>query len=167
MLFKGRDVLVVGGGNSAAEHALHLKDIGVNVKIIHRRNKLRAQKYLQDKLMDEGIPIIWNSIVTTLNGNVFLNSVNIHNNETGIDEEIKVSGVFIAIGEEPNSKIAETIGVKIDQNHYIITDKEQKTNINGVYAAGDVTGGVNQLVVSCGEGAVAAVNAYTYVKLIK
>ena len=71
-----------------------------------------------------------------------------------------VNGIFIAVGEEPNSKIANKLGVEINSNNYIITDKEYKTNIDGVFAAGDITGGVNQLVVSCGEGASAAVNAY-------
>jgi len=167
MLFKDRDVIVVGGGNSAAEHALHLNDIGVNVKIIHRRDELRAQQYLKDKLIEEGIPIIWNTVLTEIKGNLFLDSVVIHNNETGVDEELKVNGIFISVGEEPNSKIANSFGVKIDSNRYIITDKEQKTNMDGVYAAGDVTGGVNQLVVACGEGAAAAVNAYIYVKMLE
>lgn len=74
MFFKGKEVLVVGGGNSAAEHALHLKDLGCNVKIVHRRDTLRAQKYLQDKIHAKGIPIIWNSIVTELKGNNLLKS---------------------------------------------------------------------------------------------
>jgi thioredoxin reductase (NADPH) len=167
MLFKGREVIVVGGGNSAAEHALHLNDIGVNVKIIHRRDELRAQQYLKDKLKDEGIPIIWNTVLTEIKGNLFLKSVMIHNKETGVDEELNVNGIFISVGEEPNSKIANALGVKIDSDQYIVTDKDQKTNINGVYAAGDVTGGVNQLVVACGEGASAAVNAYIYVKMVE
>jgi thioredoxin reductase (NADPH) len=167
VLFKEREVIVVGGGNSAAEHALHLKDIGVNVKIIHRRDELRAQQYLKDKLSKEGIPILWNTVLKEIKGDIFLKSVIIHNNETGIDEEMNVDGIFIAVGEEPNSQIASNLGVEIDSNKYIITEKDQKTNIDGVYAAGDVTGGVNQLVVSCGEGAIAAVNAYNYVKMIE
>jgi thioredoxin reductase (NADPH) len=167
MLFKDRDVIVVGGGNSAAEHALHLNDIGVNVTIIHRRDELRAQQYLKDKLMEKGIPILWNTVLTEIKGDMFLKSVNIHNRETDVDEELKVNGIFIAVGEEPNSKIANNIGVEIDSNKYIVTDKSQKTNIDGIFAAGDVTGGVNQLVVSCGEGAVAAVAAYLYVKMVE
>ena len=166
MLFRDRNVIVVGGGNSAAEHALHLKDIGVNVKIIHRRDELRAQQFLKDKLLDEGIPIIWNTVLTEIKGDQFLNSVLIHNNKTGVDEELNVNGIFISVGEEPNSQIANKLEVKIDSNRYIITDKDQKTNINGIYAAGDVTGGVNQLVVACGEGAAAAVNAYIFVKML-
>jgi thioredoxin reductase (NADPH) len=167
MLFKDRDVVVVGGGNSAAEHALHLHDIGVNVTIIHRRDELRAQQFLKDKLMEKGIPILWNTVLTEIKGDMFIKSINIHNKETGIDKELMVNGIFIAVGELPNSSIANSLGVEINSNKYIVTDKNQKTKIDGIYAAGDVTGGVNQLVVSCGEGATAAVNAYTYVKMVE
>ncbi|HEX7468184.1 MAG TPA: thioredoxin-disulfide reductase [Methanobacterium sp.] len=167
MLFKDRDVVVVGGGNSAAEHALHLHDIGVNVTIIHRRDELRSQQFLKDKLMEKGIPILWNTVLTEIKGDMFLKSINIHNKETGKDKELMVNGIFIAVGELPNSSIANSLGAEINSNKYIVTDKNQKTKIDGVYAAGDVTGGVNQLVVSCGEGATAAVNAYTYVKMVE
>ncbi|MFY9639259.1 MAG: thioredoxin-disulfide reductase [Methanobacterium sp.] len=167
MLFKDRDVVVVGGGNSAAEHALHLHDIGVKVTIIHRRDELRAQQFLKDKLLEKGIPILWNTVLTEIKGDMFLKSIDIHNKETGKDKELMVNGIFIAVGELPNSSIANSLGVEINSNKYIVTDKNQKTKIDGVYAAGDVTGGVNQLVVSCGEGAIAAVNAYTYVKMVE
>jgi thioredoxin reductase (NADPH) len=167
MLFKGRDAIVVGGGNSAAEHALHLKDIGVNVKIIHRRDELRAQQYLQDKLKEEGIPIMWNTVLKEIKGDLFLNSVIIKNRESGVEEELKVNGIFIAVGEVPNSQTAKDLGIEINSMNYIVTDQDQKTNIDGVYAAGDITGGVNQLVVACGEGAAAAVNAYIYVKMME
>ncbi|AUB61201.1 Thioredoxin reductase [anaerobic digester metagenome] len=160
MFFKGKEVLVVGGGNSAAEHALHLKDLGCNVKIVHRRNTLRAQKYLQDKIHAKGIPIIWNSIVTELKGNNLLKSVVIRNTKTEIDKEVEVAGIYIAVGETPNSELAASMGVDLDELGYITTDKNQRTDIPQVYVAGDVTGGVQQIVVACGEGAVAAVNAY-------
>ena len=167
MLFKDREVIVVGGGNSAAEHALHLHDIGVNVKIIHRRDALRAQDYLIKKLDDEGIPILWNTVLTEIEGDMFVKSVKIHNRKTGEDDVLNVNGIFIAVGENPNSKIASELGVEINSNNYIITDKDYKTNMDGVFAAGDITGGVNQLIVSCGEGAAAAVNAYDYVKQVE
>lgn len=167
MLFKGRNVIVVGGGNAAAEHALHLNDIGVNVKIIHRRNELRAQKYLQDKLKDEKIPILWNTVIKEIKGNMFVESVVLYNNETKQEQEMDINGIFIAVGEVPNSQMAKDLGVKIDERNYIKTDRDQKTNMPGVYTAGDITGGVNQLVVACGEGAVAAVNAYNYVKRLE
>lgn len=167
MLFKERDVLVIGGGNSAAEHALHLKDIGVNVTLIHRRDELRAQKYLQDKLKEEKIPILWNTVLKEIKGDMFVKSVVTLNRETGVEKEMNVNGIFIAVGEIPNSQLAKELGVEIDSLNYITTDKEQKTNIGGIYAAGDITGGVNQLVVACGEGAAAAVNAYGYVKRVE
>ena len=144
-----------------------LNDIGVNVKIVHRRDELRAQKYLQDKLHEVGIPIIWNSVVKEIKGDIFLKSVIVHNRETDVDEELEVSGLFLAVGEKPNSDIASNMGVNVDEMGYIITDKNQKTNITNVYAAGDITGGVKQLVVACGEGAVAAVNAYEELKIVK
>jgi thioredoxin reductase (NADPH) len=164
MLFKGRNVIVVGGGNSAAEHALHLNDIGVNVKLIHRRDELRAQKYLQEKLKEEGIPILWNTVLKEIRGKMFVESVVLYNNKTKEEQEMDINGIFIAVGEVPNSQIAKDLGVEIDEMNYIVVDKDQKTNVPSVYAAGDITGGVNQLVVACGEGAVAAVNAYIDVK---
>ena len=167
MLFKGRDVIVVGGGNSAAEHALHLNDIGVNVKLVHRRDELRAQKYLQDKLRKKGIPIIWNTVLKEIQGKLFVQNVILHNNKTDVEKKMEVNGIFIAVGEVPNSQLAKEIGAEIDELNYIVTDKDQKTKVEGVYAAGDITGGVNQLVVACGEGAVAAVNAYNYIKRIE
>jgi len=164
MLFKGRDVIVIGGGNSAAEHALHLNDIGVNVKLIHRRDELRAQRYLQEKLKEEGIPILWNTVLKEIKGKMFVDGVVLYNNKTQQEQEMDINGIFIAVGEVPNSQIAKDMGVEIDQMNYIPVNKDQQTNIPGVYAAGDITGGVNQLVVACGEGAVAAVNAYTHIK---
>lgn len=164
MLFKGRDVIVIGGGNSAAEHALHLNDIGVNVKLIHRRDELRAQRYLQEKLKEEGIPILWNTVLKEIKGKMFVDGVVLYNNKTQQEQEMDINGIFIAVGEVPNSQIAKDMGVEIDQMNYIPVNKDQQTNIPGVYAAGDITGGVNQLVIACGEGAVAAVNAYTHIK---
>jgi thioredoxin reductase (NADPH) len=128
---------------------------------------LRAQKYLQDKLKEEKIPILWNTVLKEIKGDMFVKSVVTLNRETGVEKEMNVNGIFIAVGEIPNSQLAKELGVEIDSLNYITTDKEQKTNIGGIYAAGDITGGVNQLVVACGEGAVAAVNAYGYVKRIE
>ncbi|SCG84788.1 FAD-dependent oxidoreductase [Methanobacterium congolense] len=165
MFFRGKEVLVIGGGNSAAEHALHLKDIGCKVKMVHRRDELRAQRYLQEKLEKEGVPIIWNSVVKEIKGDTVLKSVVIHDRVRDVDEEIPVNGVFIAIGETPSSQLAVELGAEVDAASYIVTDKDQKTNVHRVYAAGDVTGGVKQLVVACAEGAVAAVSAYNDIKI--
>lgn len=158
--FRGKSVMVVGGGDSAAREALHLKNIGCNVTVIHRRDKLRAEPYLQKKLMQADVTILWNSVIKEIMGDNIVKTVVIHNKDTGVEDELPVNGVFIAVGEEPMSKLAAQIGVSVDNNGYIITDKSQRTNIERVYAAGDITGGVRQIVVACAEGATAALSAY-------
>ncbi len=160
LLFKNRKVVVIGGGNSAVEHALHLHDVGCDVTIIHRRDELRASKHGQDRLREAGIPIIWNSMVRKIKGDVVVRNILIYDKEKDEEKEIKVDGVFISIGEEPNNQLAKDIGVELDRSGYIITDKNQRTNIPQVYAAGDVTGGVKQMVVAASEGAIAAISAY-------
>ena len=164
LLFKDRKVVVIGGGDSAVEHALHLNDVCSDVTLIHRRDQLRAKKDGRDRIKEAGIPIIWNSVVTEINGDVVVRSIKIYDKIKDEETELKVDGVFIAVGEEPNNQLAKEIGVKMDRNGYIITDKEQKTNIDHVYAAGDITGGVKQMVVAAGEGAIAAISAYNNIK---
>lgn len=159
-LYKGRKVLMVGGGNSAAQEAVFLKNIGCDVSIVHRRDELRADKYLQDKLREMEIPVIWNSVVKEIGGDERVEEVIIHNRVTGRDETLKVDGVFISIGEEPLNQLAVDLGVEVDKGGYIITDKSQRTNVPLVYAAGDITGGLNQWVTACAEGAIAATYAY-------
>lgn len=164
LLFKDRKVVVIGGGDSAVEHALHLNDVCSDVTIIHRRDELRAKKDGRDRIKEAGIPIIWNSVVTEINGDVVVRSIKIYDKIKDKETELEVDGVFIAVGEEPNNQLAKKLGVKLDKNGYIITDKEQKTNIDHVYAAGDITGGVKQMVVAAGEGAIAAISAYNNIK---
>ncbi|MDO9045454.1 MAG: thioredoxin-disulfide reductase [Methanobacteriaceae archaeon] len=159
-LFAGKDVLMIGGGNSAAQEALFLKNIGCNVTIVHRRDQLRADKYLKEKLEEHEIPIIWDSEVEEIKGNIFVESVVLNNKKTSQKTEVSVSGVFIAIGDEPINQLAKDLGLDIDHNGYIITDKFQRTNLERVYAAGDITGGVNQWIVACSEGAIAATAAF-------
>jgi thioredoxin reductase (NADPH) len=159
-LFAGKDVLMIGGGNSAAQEALFLKNVGCNVTIVHRRDQLRADKYLKEKLEEHEIPIIWDSEVEEIKGNIFVESVVLKNKKTSQKTEVSASGVFIAIGDEPINQLAKDLGLDIDHNGYIITDKFQRTNLERVYAAGDITGGVNQWIVACSEGAVAATAAF-------
>ncbi|MFZ2070664.1 MAG: thioredoxin-disulfide reductase [Halobacteriota archaeon] len=158
--FKGKSVIVVGGGDSAVKEALHLKKIGCDVTVVHRRDKLRAEPYLQQKLVEAGVTVRWDSVVNAIKGNYRVRNVVTYNNKTEEEEEITIDGVFISVGEEPNNELAVQIGVALDKNGYIITDKSQRTNIERVYAAGDITGGVRQVVVACAEGATAALTAY-------
>ena len=162
-LFKEKSVVVVGGGNAAVQEAIYLKDLDCDVTIIHRRDELRAEKYLQNKLKEHEIPVIWDSVVEGINGEVVVNSVSILNRKTQEKKDLTTDGVFIAVGEEPLNKVAQSAGVKLDKEGYIVTDKHQRTNLPGIYAAGDITGGIKQWVVACSEGAVAALIAFVEV----
>lgn len=156
--FKNKRVIVVGGGDSAATQALFLKNIGCDVTIVHRRDSLRAGKYLQRMIDRAEIPILWNSVVKEIKGSDRVECVVI--TERGNEREIPVDGVFVAIGEVPNSELASHLNIECDDSGYIVTDRNQRTNVERVYAAGDVSGGVRQVIVACAEGAVAAMSAY-------
>ena len=158
--FKNKSVLVVGGGDSAVRGALYLKHLGCEVTLIHRRDKLRAEQFLQRSLEKVGVRILWNSVVREIKGDNAVRSVVRYDKEQDSEDEFTIDGIFIYIGEEPAHGLAMQIGVKLDKNGYIITDKSQRTNVAQVYAAGDITGGVKQIVVACAEGAIAAISAH-------
>ncbi len=158
--FKDKSVIVVGGGNSAVREALYLKNVGCAVTLIHRRDKLRAELYLQKKLEKAGVHILWNSVLKEIKGDKAVRSVVRYDKEREIEDELSVDGVFVYVGEEPVNALATQIDVKLDKDGYIITDKSQRTTRERVYAAGDITGGLRQIVVACAEGAIAAASAY-------
>ncbi|WP_273476715.1 thioredoxin-disulfide reductase [Methanobrevibacter woesei] len=160
MFFAGKDIAMVGGGNSALQEAVFLSNLGCNVTVIHRREEFRAEQYLQDKLKEKGIKTIMNATVEEIKGDMLVSSITIKDKESGELKDLEVNGVFISIGYKPHTKLAKELGVDLDKNNQIITDKNQKTNIDYVYSAGDVCGGVKQWVVACGEGAIAATSAY-------
>ena len=163
MFFIGRDVLMVGGGNSAAQEALYLKNLGCNVKLVHRRDELRCEHHLQKALEENDIEVLWNSTIQEIKGEMAVTSVTLLRD--GKEEDYKTDAVFVAIGDDPSNELAKELGVALDDGGYIITDKKQATNVDGVYSAGDITGGVKQWIVACGEGAVAAISAYDYLNL--
>ena len=162
--FQGRDIIMVGGGNSALQEALYLDNLGANVTLVHRRDEFRAQKHLQDMIKKEGIPTILNVTVEEIKGNMLVESVILKDTKTGELQELPVNGIFISVGYIPHTELAEQLNVDLDESGHIIIDKEQKTNIDYVYAIGDVCVGLKQWVVACGEGAVAATSAYTDIK---
>ena len=159
-LYPDKDVVVIGGGNAAVQESVYLKSLGCKVTIIHRRDQLRAEDYLQEKLEENNIPVIWDSVVEEIKGDMVVDSVTLHNVKTQEKTELPVDGIFVAIGEEPLSKVAQNAGVEVDDEGYIKTDKFQRTSISRLYAAGDITGGIKQWVVACAEGAVAALSAH-------
>ena len=158
--FAGRDIVMVGGGNSALQEALYLKNLGANVTLIHRRDEFKAQKHLQDKIKENEIKTIMNATVEEIKGNMLVESVVLKDTKTGKLSELPTNGVFVSIGYMPHTDLAYQLNVKLDESGHIITDKAQKTNVDYVYAVGDVCVGLKQWVVACGEGAVAATSAF-------
>lgn len=158
--FAGRDIIMVGGGNSALQEALYLKNLGANVSIVHRRDEFRAQKHLQNLIKEAGINTILNATVEEIKGEMLVESVILKDTVTNELNEIQTNGVFISVGYIPHTELAEQLGIKLDETGHIITDKNQKTNLDHVYAIGDVCVGLKQWVVACGEGAIAATSAF-------
>ena len=158
--FQGRDIIMVGGGNSALQEALYLNNLGANVTLVHRRDEFRAQKHLQDQIHEEGINVIYNAVVEETKGDMLVESVVLKDTQTGELTDLPISGIFISVGYIPHTELADQLGVDLDESGHIIIDKEQKTNVDYVYAIGDVCVGLKQWVVACGEGAVAATSAY-------
>jgi thioredoxin reductase (NADPH) len=155
-LFKGKKVIEVGGGNSAVTEALHLFSIGVDVTLVHRRDELRAQKHLVKNVFDNKIPVLFDTVLEEIKGESRVEAVVLHNNKTGETESIPIDGVFIAVGYEPSVELAKKIGVELTPEGYIKHDSSHRTNIPGVYSAGDVEGGYKQIVTAAGQGSEAA-----------
>jgi len=164
-LFKGKEVLVVGGGNSAVISAIHLSSLASRVVLIHRRGRLRAEEGLVKDMMKLGVEFLPNTELKRIEGDSTVRFVELFNNKTGESFKMGVDGVFVQVGEVPNSELARRAGVKLDSRGYIIVDSRQRTNIPGVYAAGDVTTcPVKQVGTAVGQGIIAAVEAYGYIR---
>lgn len=159
-LFKGRNVIMVGGGNSAVTEALYLKHMGVDVRLVHRRDTLRAQDVLANQLAANGIPVLWNHEVKEIVGQERVKKVVLLDNKNGKTHELEVEGVFIAIGYQPAVELAEKIGIALNEDGYITHDGMHRTNIEGLYSAGDVEGGYKQIVTATGQGAAAAMTIF-------
>ena len=166
--FKGKKVIVVGGGNSAVEDALYLKDLGCDVTLVHRRDELRAEKALQEELFKRKIPVVWNTVVRRIEGGERVERVVLLNRITNEEKVVEVDGVFISVGMRPATDIVMDLGVERDSAGYIKVDRKQRTNVEGVFAAGDCCDNpLKQIVTACGDGAVAANSAYEFVKMMK
>jgi thioredoxin reductase (NADPH) len=159
-LFKGKRVAVVGGGNAAVIESIYLKNLGCKeVYLIHRRDRLRAEKVYKEAL--DGVKIFYNSVVRKIQGKDKVESLEL--DREGKTFPLIVEGVFISIGEEPQNSLALDLGIELDEEGFIIVDKEQRTNVRGVYAAGDITGGIRQIITACAEGAVAALSVLEFI----
>lgn len=163
--FKNKEVVVLGGGNSAVEEALYLANLASKVTLIHRRDSLRAEKIGQERLFkNPKISVIWDSVVEEFVGNSAppgLTGVRIKNVKTGAVSEVKADGAFVAIGHIPNTSIFKDTGLSMDNDGYLVTvPGSTKTNITGVFAAGDVQDRIyRQAVTAAGTGCMAALEA--------
>ncbi len=162
--FKNKEVVVIGGGNSAVEEALYLANIASKVTLIHRRDSLRAEKIGQERLFaNPKVSVIWDSAVEEFLGTEEPNSltaVRIKNLKTGAISEVKTDGAFVAIGHSPNTELFKD-AITLDKDNYIqTTPGSTKTNIEGVFAAGDVQDKIfRQAVTAAGTGCMAALEA--------
>ncbi|MEM3703297.1 MAG: thioredoxin-disulfide reductase [Candidatus Bathyarchaeia archaeon] len=165
-LFKGKRVLVVGGGNSAVTTALYLSNIVSEVKVVHRRNFFRAEETIVKALIGKSnVEVLWNTELKEIKGEKLVSKVVLYNNKTGETKELPIEGIFVQVGETPNSQIARNAGVEVDEQGYIKVDAFQRTNVPGVYAAGDVTNHpFKQIGTAVGQGITAALEAYGYIK---
>jgi thioredoxin reductase (NADPH) len=164
--FKEKTVVVVGGGDTAVEEALHLARLTSNVHLVHRRDELRASKILQGRLMSNPrINIIWNTIVTEIRGgDTVVTAVSLENTKTGEKGDLPADGVFIFIGYSPNNQLIPP-GVRKNEYGYVITDETCHTNVPGVFAVGDVRQKfANQIVVAAADGCIAALAAAKYIE---
>jgi len=165
-LFKGKRVLVVGGGNSAAITTLYLSGIVAEVMVAHRREAFRAEEaYVKDIASKKNAQVFWNTEVREIKGEKLVNKVVLFDNKAGETKELAVDAVFVQVGEAPNSQLAKGSGVEVDEHGYIKIDMFQRTSVLGVYSAGDVTNHpVKQVGTAVGQGITAALEAYGYVR---
>jgi len=159
-LFKNKLAVVVGGGNTAMTDALYLKNLGVNVTVLHNRGELTADKIFQDSLRRENIPVRSDTEIEEIMGKNNVTEVKIKNIKSREIKNIKTDSVFVAIGGKSNNYLASEIGLVLDDFEYVKVDRYGRTNIPRIYAAGDVTGGVRQIVTAVGSGAAAATSAF-------
>jgi thioredoxin reductase (NADPH) len=163
--FKDKDIVVVGGGDSALEEGLFLTRFATSVTIIHRRDALRAGAILQNRAFEnEKISFIWDTVVTEILGEDSVNAVKIENVKSGVEKLYQTDGVFIFIGHKPNSELIAG-QVELDEKGYIVTNKFMETSIPGVYAAGEIADPVfRQVITSAGMGAAAAIQATRFLE---
>jgi thioredoxin reductase (NADPH) len=156
--FKNQTVAVIGGGNTAVEEGLHLTNFASKVILVHRREELRAEKYIADKALNhEKMEFLWNSEVVSINGNEKVESLTVKNNKTNEEKTIELGGVFIFVGMLPNSEMFKG-QIDLDERGYIVTNEKMQTSLPGVYAAGDVRSSpVKQITTAAADGTIASI----------
>jgi thioredoxin reductase (NADPH) len=167
-LFKGKEIVVVGGGDTAIGDAIYLARFASKVTVVHRRDALRAAGILQERAhAEKKISFCLKSVVTEILGNGRVEGVRVRNADNSAESVIKADGVFMLIGLAPNSGLVRDM-LKCDEKGYILSDEEMRTSVEGIFACGDVRSKpLRQVVTAAGEGATAAVSAGHYVDRLK
>ncbi len=160
-LFRGKRIVVVGGGDTAAISTLYLAKLASKITLVHRRDRMRAEKVLVERVLSlPNVDFKWNSVLTEIIGGDRVEAVKIKNLATKKEELLETDGVFIFIGVEPQSALAKQAGVRVDEEGFIIVDYWQRTNCFAVYAVGDVTGEPMQIAKAVGDGVKAATDIH-------
>lgn len=160
---RGKRVVVVGGGETAVESALRASDVATSVVLVHRREVLRADESTVDQLAGR-VEVLYNSVVEEVRGGEWVEEVLVLNLKTGERRLIKADEVIFCVGHSPETDLLERLGVQLSDRGEVLVNRRQETNVPGVFAAGDVTGGVMRISAAIGEGVVAALGAYNYIK---
>lgn len=163
--FRGKDLLVIGGGDSAVEEATFLTKFARTVTVVHRRDKLRASKIMQDRAMkNEKISFAWNSVVEDVLGKDLVTGARLKNLVTGASSEVACDGIFVAIGHRPNTDLFKG-QLDMDEKGYILTSQGTATSVPGVFAAGDVQDTkYRQAITAAGSGCMAAIDAERFLE---
>lgn len=166
--FKNKEIVVVGGGDSAMQEGLFLTRFATKLSVIHRRDKLRASPILQDRAkQNPKFNFVWDTVVTKIEGDKKVDKLRIKNMKTGEEKDFKTDGVFVFIGHDPATKFLNGF-VELDEKGYIKANERLETSVPGVFAAGEVrAGAVRQLVSACGEGCEAALSAQAYLEQLE
>jgi len=163
--FSGKKTLVVGGGDTAVDAVLDIVDVTDEIYIAHRRDKFRALDNSVKKMKESKTQILLNTEVEEIRGSNKVEEVVLLNNKTKKKQILKIDKVVLAVGLVPNGEIFKKLGVKVDEKGYIITDEEQQTNIEGIFAVGDIVrGAFRLLIVGAAHGAIASQKIYEYIK---
>lgn len=167
-LYKDEVVAIVGGGNTAVEDALYLSNIVKKLYVIHRRDTFRADKVLIDSLKEkENVQFILNSTITKVLGDKKIESIDVLDKISNTTQNLKVGGLFVCIGRGPDTDIL-SFDIEKDEGGYIVTDKNMKTSVDGVYAVGDIRNTpLRQIITAASDGAIAATKATQYIKTKK
>ncbi|MBU4312620.1 MAG: thioredoxin-disulfide reductase [Candidatus Omnitrophica bacterium] len=167
-LYKDKEIALVGGGDTAIQEALFLTRFAKKVRVVHRRDRLRATKILQERaLSNERIEFIWESKAVEILGKDRVSGVKIKNVKTGKETDVSCDGVFIFVGYSPNTDFIKRV-LKLDKDGYIVSDSDMNTSKKGIFACGDCCKKLlRQVVTACGDGATAAFSAQKYVEDLK